>query len=207
MLAKNDYFCKIFNEMNILSLKLFWEFFKIGAFTFGGGYAMIALVKNALVERHRWMTDDEFTECITLAQSLPGVFAINMALYTGFKIAKKTGAGFAMLGAALPSMIIIVVIAAFIQNINDYKVVKDVFAGIRPCVIALILVPGLNLLKKAKLTKSTFWIPILTCLLICLLGVSPMYLIIAAIVGGVIWARATVGKTASQPSKTEEDTK
>lgn len=170
------------------TLKLFWEFFKIGAFTFGGGYAMISLVKTAVVDKNHWLSEDEFWECITLAQSLPGVFAINMALYTGFKISKKTGAFSAMMGASLPSMIIIMLIAAFIQNINGYETVKNIFAGIRPCVIALILVPGINMVKKAKLTAKTFWIPILSCLLVCLLGVSPIYLIIATIVAGIVAA-------------------
>ena len=176
----------------MLGLKLFWEFFKIGAFTFGGGYAMISMVKNAITDKQKWLSEDEFWECITLAQSLPGVFAINMALYTGFKISGKTGAGSAMFGAMLPSMIIIVIIASFIQNINDLQTVKNIFAGIRPCVIALILVPGLTMLKKAKLDKRTFWIPILACLAVCLLGISPVYIIIATIIGGIILAKFVI---------------
>ncbi|MBR4678439.1 MAG: chromate transporter [Bacteroidales bacterium] len=179
----------------MLVLKLFWEFFKIGAFTFGGGYAMISMVKTALVDKRKWLNEDEFWECITLAQSLPGVFAINMALYTGFKISGKSGSFGAMAGAALPSMIIIVLVASFIQNINGLKTVKDIFAGIRPCVIALILVPGLTMLKKAKLDRRTFWIPVLACLAVCLLGISPMYFIIAAIIGGIIWAKIVIRKS------------
>jgi len=180
----------------MLALKLFWAFFKIGAFTFGGGYAMISMVKNALVDKNKWMNEDEFWECITLAQSLPGVFAINMALYTGFKISGKSGAASAMAGAALPSVIIIIIIAAFIENINKYQTVKDIFAGIRPCVIALILVPGLTMLKKAKLTKQTFWIPVLSCVLVCTLGISPVYIIIAAILAGIFLAKRLINKTA-----------
>lgn len=176
----------------MLALKLFWEFFKIGAFTFGGGYAMISMVKSALVDRQKWMNEDEFWECITLAQSLPGVFAINMALYTGFKICGKQGAALAMLGAALPSMIIIIAVASFIQNINGLKTVKDIFMGIRPCVIALILVPGLTMLKKAKLDKKNFWIPVLSCLLVCVFSVSPVYIIIITILAGIIWARRVI---------------
>ena len=173
----------------MLTIRLFWSFFKIGAFTFGGGYAMIAMVKDALVDRNKWMDEDEFWESITLAQALPGVFAINMALYTGHKIKGALGSFAAMMGAMLPSMIIIMLIASFFRDINEFETVRNVFSGIRPCVAALILVPGINMLKKAKITAKTIWIPIATCLLICLLGVSPVYLILAAIVVGVISAR------------------
>jgi chromate transporter len=176
----------------MITLQLFCEFFKIGAFTFGGGYAMISMVKTALTDRRKWMDEDEFWECITLAQSLPGVFAINMALYTGFKISGKSGAAAAVLGAALPSMIIIVLVASFIQNVSGLKTVRDIFAGIRPCVIGLILVPGLTMLKKAKLDRRTFWIPVLACAAVCLLGISPVYLIAATIVAGIILARKVI---------------
>lgn len=176
----------------MITLQLFWEFFKIGAFTFGGGYAMISMVKTALTDRRKWMDEDEFWECITLAQSLPGVFAVNMALYTGFKISGKSGAAAAVLGAVLPSMIIIVLVASFIQNVSGLKTVRDIFAGIRPCVIGLILVPGLTMLKKAKLDRRTFWIPVLACAAVCLLGISPVYLIAATIVAGIILARKVI---------------
>ena len=173
----------------MLTLKLFWSFFKIGAFTFGGGYAMIAMVKDALVDRNKWMDEDEFWESITLAQALPGVFAINMALYTGNKIRGAAGSFAAMMGAMLPSLIIIMVIASFFRDMNEYETVRNVFSGIRPCVAALILVPGIKMLNKAYINAKTFWIPIAACLLICLLGISPVYLIIAAIFTGVIAAK------------------
>ena len=162
---------------------------------------MISMVKRALVERHHWMNDNEFVECITLAQSLPGVFAVNMALYTGYKISGRLGGAFAMLGAALPSLVIIVVIAAFFNRVNENPTVRDVFRGIRPCVIGLILVPGLSMLRKSKLTLRTFWIPIATCVAICLLGVSPVYLIIAAIVAGLVVARVAIGRTRKNTRK------
>lgn len=176
-------------KFDMLTLKLFWSFFKIGAFTFGGGYAMIAMVKDALVDRNKWMGEDEFWESITLAQALPGVFAINMALYTGNKIKGASGSFAAMMGAMLPSLIIIMVIASFFRDLNEYDTVKNVFAGIRPCVAALIIVPGIKMLKKANITAKTIWIPIATCLLICLFGISPIYLILAAIVAGIISAK------------------
>ncbi len=181
--------CFIDKIVQMLTLKLFWSFLKIGAFTFGGGYAMIAMVKDALVDRNKWMAEDEFWESITLAQALPGVFAINMALYTGNKIRGAAGSFAAMMGAMLPSLAIIMVIASFFRDINEYETVRNVFSGIRPCVVALILVPGLNMVKKAKITLRTMWIPVAVCLLICLLGVSPIYLIIVAIIAGVISAK------------------
>lgn len=169
-----------------LTLNLFISFFKIGAFTFGGGYAMISMVKNTLVDQKKWMDEKDFWDSIALSQALPGVFAINMALYTGYKINGKTGATAAALGAMLPSLIIIAIIASYFADMNDYPVVKKVFSGIRPCVVALILAPGLSMLKKAKITPKTVWLPIATCLLICFLGVSPIYVIIGAIVLGTI---------------------
>lgn len=172
----------------MLTFRLFWSFLKIGAFTFGGGYAMIAIVKDALVDRHKWMSEDEFWESITLAQALPGVFAVNMALYTGYKIRGSAGSFAAMMGAVLPSLFIIMIIASLFRDMNEYEVVRNIFSGIRPCVVALILVPGINMLKKAKLTVKTFWIPIAACLLICLCGISPVYLILAAILYGVVSA-------------------
>jgi chromate transporter len=173
----------------MLTFKLFWSFFKIGGFTFGGGYAMIAMVKDALVDHNKWMDEDEFWESITLAQALPGVFAINMALYTGNKIKGAAGSFAAMMGASLPSMIIIMVIASFFRDMNEYETVRNVFSGIRPCVAALIIVPGIKMLKKANITWKTIWIPIGTCLLIMLFGISPVYLIIAAIIAGIIAAK------------------
>jgi len=178
----------------MLSLKLFWSFFRIGAFTFGGGYAMIQIVKDCVVDKNGWLTEDEFWESITLAQALPGVFAINMALYTGHKIYGKLGSFSAMMGATLPSLIIIVVIASFFKDMNEYETVRNVFSGIRPCVAALILAPGLTMLKKAKVTWKTIWIPIACCALIVLLGISPVYLILVAIVVGIISARWFAGK-------------
>ncbi|MCQ2973935.1 MAG: chromate transporter [Bacteroidales bacterium] len=180
--------------MKNLTLNLFLSFCKIGAFTFGGGYAMISMVKDCLVDKNKWMTEDDFWDCIALAQALPGVFAINMALYTGLKINGKTGAASAAFGAMLPSFIIIVVIASFFADLNSYESVAKVFAGIRPCVIALIFSPGIAMLKKSKLTIKTLWLPIISLSLICFLGVSPIIVIMVAILLGIISARISYNK-------------
>ncbi len=169
-----------------LVLNLFICFFKIGAFTFGGGYAMISMVKDTLVDKKKWMDEKDFWDSIALSQALPGVFAINMALYTGYKIAGKGGAAAAAFGAMLPSLIIIAVIASYFADMNNHPIVKSIFSGIRPCVVALIFAPGLAMLKKANITYKTAWLPITACLLICFCGLSPIYVIIGSIVLGIV---------------------
>jgi len=191
----------------MLALQLFKEFFKVGAFTFGGGYAMISIVKTTLVDKHKWIAEKEFWDSIAIAQALPGVFAINMALYTGYKINGKLGAASAILGAVCPSLIIIMLIASFFQNINEFQTVKDIFSGIRPCVIALILAPGLTMLKKAVPTKYTFIFPLAACVLVCL-GVSPIYIIIFAILFGIFAAKQVIKKAQTiEYQEEKEETK
>ncbi|MBO4806079.1 MAG: chromate transporter [Paludibacteraceae bacterium] len=170
-------------------LQLFRIFLNIGAFTLGGGYAMLSMVKQAIVEQKKWISEKEFWEMITIVQSLPGVFAINTALYVGYKIKGKTGALAAMLGAGIPSFFIILLIATFFVEFKDNEIVERIFKGIRPCVVALILAPAIQMIKSANLTWKTISIPIIAALLIWLCHVSPIYIIIAAALGGQILRR------------------
>ena len=175
--------------MKNLTLNLFLSFCKIGAFTFGGGYAMINIVKDCLVDRKHWMKDDDFWQCIALAQALPGVLAINMALYTGLKINGRKGALAAALGAMLPSFIIIVIIASFFADMTANEHVARVFTGIRPCVVALIFAPGITLLKKSCKNIKSLILPALSLSAVCFLGVSPILVIVVAILIGIIYAK------------------
>ena len=167
----------------------FITFFKIGIFTLGGGYAMIPLIEEEVVNRHRWVSKDEMLDLIAVAQSCPGVFAINTAIFIGYKLNKVRGALATTLGTALPSFIIILAIAMFFHQFEDNHVVAAMFQGIRPAVVALIAVPTFNMGKRAKLNKFTIWIPIVSALLIWLMGVSPIWIIIAAGIGGYIYGR------------------
>ena len=167
---------------------IYWDsfktFFKIGIFTLGGGYAMIPLIEEEVVNKHRWVEKDEMLDLIAIAQSCPGVFAINIAIFIGYKLRKVRGALATTLGTALPSFLIILAIAIFFKQFEDNKVVAAIFRGIRPAVVALIAVPTFRLAQRAKLNKYTFWIPIVVALAIWMYGFSPIYIIIiAGIVG------------------------
>ena len=164
----------------------FITFFKIGLFTLGGGYAMIPLIEEEVVNRHKWVEKEEMLDLIAIAQSCPGVFAINIAIFIGYKLNKVRGAIATAAGTALPSFLIILIIAMFFHQFKDNAVVAAMFRGIRPAVVALIAVPTFNLAKQAQLNKYTLWIPIVSALLIWLLGVSPIWIIIAAGIGGYI---------------------
>jgi len=170
------------------ALELFFCFFKIGAFTLGGGYAMLSMVEKAVVDQKKWIPNDEFWDMIAVVQSLPGVFAVNTALYVGHRVAGTKGAFAAMLGAIIPSITIILLLATVFREYRDQPVVERIFKGIRPCVVALILAPSLRMIKSAKVTWKTAIIPIAAVLLIWWLKVSPAYVILTAIAGSLIYA-------------------
>ncbi len=167
--------------------QLFATFFKIGVVTFGGGYAMIPMIESEVVDKKKWIEKDTFLDLIAIAQTCPGVFAINISTFIGYKLRRNYGACMAALGAALPSFIIILLIATMFTQIQDNPVVAACFRGIRPAVVALIAVPTFNLAKSAKIGLSNCWIPILSALLIYLLGVNPVFIIIAAAFGGYLY--------------------
>ena len=174
-------------------VNIYWDsfktFFKIGIFTLGGGYAMIPLIEEEVVNKKRWVSRDEFLDLIAIAQSCPGVFAINIAIFIGYKLRKIRGALATALGTALPSFLIILLIAMFFHRFQDNPVVASIFRGIRPAVVALIAVPTFNLAKSANISWINCWIPIASALLIWLMGVSPIYIIILAGLGGWAYGR------------------
>ena len=167
----------------------FKTFFRIGIFTLGGGYAMIPMIEAEVVDKHKWVSKEEFLDLIAIAQSCPGVFAINMSTFIGYKLRSTRGAISCTLGTALPSFFIILMIAMFFHRFEDNPVVAAIFRGIRPAVVALIAVPTFNLAKSAKISWVNCWIPIAGALLICLLGVSPIYIILAAGIGGYVYGK------------------
>lgn len=169
--------------------KLFTTFFRIGLFTFGGGYAMVPLIERDVVEKNGWVGKDNFIDLLAVAQSAPGVFAVNMAVFIGYRLRGKRGALAASLGCVLPSVAIILIIALFFRSFRHIEVVNNIFMGIRPVVVALIAVPVFNVAKSARLGWSTVWIPVVAAFLIVALGVSPIYVIIAAGVAGYVWGR------------------
>ena len=166
---------------------LFTTFFRIGLFTLGGGYAMIPIIEAEVVDKHGWVSKEEFLDLIAIAQSCPGVFAANISIFIGYKLLKIRGAIAACLGTCLPSFIIILLIAMFFHHFQDNPVVAAIFRGIRPAVVALIAVPTFNLAKSANISWSTCWIPITGALAIWLLGVSPILIILLAALGGYLY--------------------
>ena len=175
--------------MNNIYWESFKTFFKIGMFTLGGGYAMIPIIEEEVVNRHRWVDKEEMLDLIAIAQSCPGVFAINISIFVGYKLRKVRGAIATALGTALPSFLIILAIAMFFHQFEDNRYIAAMFRGIRPAVVALIAVPTFNLGKSAELNKFTIWIPIVSALAIWALGVSPIWIIIVAGIGGYIYGR------------------
>ena len=169
--------------------KLFATFFRIGVFTFGGGYAMIPLIEKDIVERNRWVGREDFVDLLAVAQSAPGIFAVNMAVFIGYKLRGTRGAVAAAMGCVLPSVIIILLIALFFRQFRHLPVVNNVFMGLRPAVVALIAVPVFSVAKSAKIGWSTVWIPVLSALLIVAFGVSPVYVIAVAAFAGFVWGK------------------
>lgn len=172
---------------------LFLTFFKIGAFTFGGGWAMISIIEREIVYKHHWIERDEFLDLLAITQSLPGILAVNIATAIGDKIKGTRGAVVASLGTILPSFFIILAFAIFLtpETIKNNRVISSVFMGIRPCVVALIIAPVISSAKAAKLKWKTVWIPFLVALMISLdMGVvsSPiLYIVLGGLFGFLIW--------------------
>lgn len=174
--------------MNIY-LSFFLIFCKIGAFTIGGGYAMVPLIENEIIDKRKWIGKDDFIDLLAIAQSTPGIFAVNIAIFIGYKLRGIRGSIVTTLGTILPSFFIMLAIALFFHSFQDNPVVERIFKGIRPAVVALIAAPCFNMAKAAKINRYTIYIPIVSTLLIWLLGVSPIYIIILAGVGGYIYGR------------------
>ena len=172
--------------MVLEDLKLFVTFAKIGMFTIGGGYAMIPLIEREIVNK-QWMNKEEFMEMFALTQSLPGVFAVNISIFVGYKLKKVPGGVVCALGSILPSFIIILAIALFFTHIQDNVWVEKAFKGLRPAVVALIAVPCLTTARSIKMSYKELIIPIAAALLIWQGGLSPVWIILAAIIGGLVY--------------------
>lgn len=173
---------------------MFFTFCKIGTFTLGGGYAMLPIMQREVVEKHGWLTQEEFLDVLAVAQSMPGLFAINMASHIGIKHSGVKSGIICSLGVALPSIIAILLIAMFFQTFKDNIYVEKIFLGIRPAVVALIASPCFSMARAAHLTVSNIWIPIVSCLLITCFGISPVWIVLAALIAGFLWGKLTHGK-------------
>ena len=160
--------------------RIFWVFAKIGAFTIGGGIPMIVAIKSELVER-KWLKDEDFIDIITLAQTAPGLFVVNISILTGHKLRGTKGSVVATIASCLPPFLIILLVAMFFTSFKDNEYVIKAFKGIRPVVVALIGVPMIDMLKATKMRWWSWVIVILSMILVCVLAVSPVYILICVI--------------------------
>lgn len=167
--------------------QLFWTFFRIGSFTIGGGYAMIPLIEKEVVDKQKWIGSRDFLDMLAMAQSAPGVIAINTAIFVGYKLKKFPGSVAAVIGCALPSFVIILLIATFFVEIRSNPIVEKIFKGIRPAVVALIAAPLWRMAKSARITWKTAFIPIGVIVLIFVLKVPPVYVVGISLLGGILW--------------------
>jgi len=164
---------------------MFITFLKIGAFTFGGGYAMIPLIEREVVDKNHWIDKDEFIDIIAISQSFPGALAINSCTFIGYKISGVLGAILGLLGVALPSFIIIVIIAMAFSKFRNLYVIELIFKGINAAVPLLILVGVNSLAKVLDKTAVNIIIVIITVILSVFMNVNPVYLILVAAIYGI----------------------
>jgi chromate transporter len=187
--------------------KLMLSMMKIGAFTFGGGYAMIGLLEQEFVEKNQWMDHDEFLDLVAIAESTPGPIAINCATYIGYKKERILGSLAATLGMCIPSFAVIFLISLFFNQFLSIGWVADAFRGIQVCVVFLILSAGLKMLKKIK--KTAFHVAVLVAVTLSmiafsLLGIdfsSILYILIAGIVGVMLCTLRDLGSKRNHAGK------
>lgn len=162
---------------------LFFSFFKIGAFTWGGGYAMIPLIKREIVEKKRMLTEEEFIEGLSVAQSLPGVMAVNTACFVGRKIEGMLGSIIAISGAVLPSFLIIMLIASFFLQYRHLEIVQNFFRGATPAIVALIAGGVADIGKSALDDWEDLLIAFFLFSLVIFLKLHPLWIVL---IGGVL---------------------
>lgn len=185
---------------------LFLTFAKIGAFTFGGGWAMISIIQREVVDKHHWITKEEFLDLLAVAQSMPGILAVNISVSVGDKIRGTRGSIVAALGTIMPCFLIILAIAIFLtpEIITSNPVIASIFKGIRPAVVALIVAPVITSAKAAKIGWSTAWIPTVVALLIWSkwpIVSNPILFIVLGAVCGYLQLRHTTRKLSQKEDK------
>lgn len=178
--------------------ELFLTFMKIGGFTLGGGPAMVPMMEREIVDKHKWMSKEEFLDIYSVSQATPGIFAVDMASHIGYKLGGVKCGIWAALGVVVPSIIIILLIAIIFSQFRDNRWVEAFFCGVRPAVVALLAVPVFSMAKSARIGWHNCWIPIVSTILIWLCGVSPVWIILAAGIGGFLWGKYKADKAAKR---------
>lgn len=179
------------NRLNPKQLiEMFWTFFKIGAFTLGGGFAMIPLIKDEFVDKQKWIKEDEFLDTIAITQSAPGAVAINVSIFIGYKLSGYIGAIVAAFGIVLPSFLIILFVALFYTDVKSNLLVQKAFKGIFPAIVVLILSAAFNLRKAAFEYRSGVWITVISLFSLIITNLHPIFVILTAGVVGIIFNKA-----------------
>ncbi|MDO4512193.1 MAG: chromate transporter [Bacteroidales bacterium] len=173
-------------------LQLFTTFFKIGCFTFGGGWAMLSIIEREIVDKHQWIKKEDFLDLLAIAQSMPGILAVNISTVIGDKLKGVKGSVAAALGTILPSFLIILMIAIFLtpDTIKNNPTLSAIFKGIRPAVVALIIAPVITTAKSAGINMKTIAIPVVVALLIYSglpIISNPVIFIIIGAIGGYLY--------------------
>lgn len=201
MLKSNVYFCTLYNTiMTNIYLQLWLTFMKIGAFTFGGGWAMISIIEREIVDNHKWIKKEEFLDLLAIAQAMPGILAVNIAVVIGDRLKGMKGSLAAAFGTILPSFVIILAIAIFLtpETIKNNEVLTRIFKGIRPAVVALIIAPVITTARAAKINWKTIFIPISVALLIYsglpVVSNPILYIILGAVGGYIYYAHSTLNQ-------------
>ncbi|NLY74113.1 MAG: chromate transporter [Firmicutes bacterium] len=165
-------------------ISIFSTFFKVGLFTFGGGYAMIPIIQKELVKGKGWVSEEHFYDILGVTQSAPGAMSVNIAVLLGYQILGFKGALVATLGAVLPSFLIILGIAVFFVNFSENPLVEKIFNGIRPAVVALVAYAGIRLWQRTLTRKASYFLVALVVILNLFLGISPVLLILISATAG-----------------------
>ena len=165
-------------------LQIFAIFTKIGAFTIGGGYAMLPIIKQEIIKRG-WMQEEDFTDIVAMAQAAPGLLAVNISIFTGYRLRGLKGGIVATLGSILPSFVIMLAIAAIFSGYRDNPTIIRIFKGIRPVVVALIAIPMLDMAKKANKTWWAWMITAAAMIPVAFMGISPIYILMTVIIVSV----------------------
>ncbi|MBQ8204114.1 MAG: chromate transporter [Clostridia bacterium] len=167
-------------------LSIFWVFFRIGAFTFGGGYAMIPLIQKETVENKKWITDDDILEIVAIAESTPGPIAINASTFVGYRVAGFWGAFFGTLGTVIPSFTIIFLISFVLREFQDIKAVQYAFSGIRAGVLALLIKALITMYKKAPKGLVSYIVMAASFIIVGFFDINVLYVIIFCAVFGLV---------------------
>ena len=190
-----------------LYMQLFWLFFKLGLFTIGGGMAMVPLLQEKVCDEKGWMTEEETVDCLAVSQGLPGVVAINMATYVGYKMKKLPGAVIATLGTIIPSFVIIILVVLFLDTIAENPYVQGALTGIRAAATGLIAFAAWKLGKQVLAGKGAFeWILALTAfVIIAFFDINAVWVILGSIAVGILYSLVLSKRVKTAKTEKEEE--